>query len=121
MIPVEDLIGRGYFPGRCIGAVREVLRRKFPSFVDLELPDTQEEAERWLKNPDLHWREIGRTIHAAGRDGDVIYGEGDEGAYVVVVTDQVGRICLSANKEMGVHRRNLHSLKGVLSVQRRSG
>lgn len=125
MILVEDLIGRPYLPGRCIGAVREVLRRCFPSFKDYEIPDTHDEVAAWLADPPLRWQEIGRSIHAAGRDGDVIYGDhpveaGGEGPYVVVLVDAVGRICFTASKSRDQHCRTLRSLQGVISVQRRS-
>jgi hypothetical protein len=123
MIAVHDLVGRAHEPLRCIGYAHLALRRLFPDFDPAEIPSTPEAAQAWLANPPLsRWREIGRSIFSATREGDVVYGEDDSevGAYVAVLVDVEGGGFITSDAKRGCEIRTRRKLIGVKSVQRRT-
>jgi len=120
VIPVEDLIRRPHEPLRCLGYVLLGLERSATGYRRGEIPDTGEEAEVWLrKHGDTPWREIGKTVHCATMEGDVVYGIGERGPYAALLVDAAGGGFLTSTPEAGSHIRLRRGLRGVQSVQRR--
>jgi len=118
----QDLLGRPHEPLRCLGYCSIVLARIFPDYVASEIPQNPEEAREWIMNPPKSkWREIGHTVFDARLDGDVVYGEREEGdgAYIAVMVNWHQGSFLTSSRGRGCHLRNVRGLRGVISVQRR--